>query len=161
MRPLHHDRIPPARNTPPPIPRQRLADEQQVLEDMLSDSVDPEDMETGDELMFCRAGIQNSVLRKLRRGQYSVGAELDLHGLTVSEAKQALTEFLHHARAHNLRCVRIIHGKGNGSLQRRPVLKGKVNHWLPQRAEVLAFCSARAVDGGTGAVYVLLKRSGD
>ena len=148
--------------TPPlPLPVKRIEDEQQVLQDMLSDPEEPELVETGDELFFARAGLQHNVLRKLRRGQYSIGAELDLHGMTVVEARQQLAAFLQAARQRNVRCVRIIHGKGNGSLQRRPILKGKVNHWLQQRDEVLAFASARPVDGGTGAVYVLLKRGTD
>jgi DNA-nicking Smr family endonuclease len=115
-------------------------------------------METGEELFYCRSGLQHNVLRKLRRGHYAVEAELDLHGLRVAEARQALGTFLQNALERGIKTVRIIHGKGNGSLNKQPVLKGKVNHWLRQRAEVLAFCSARPVDGGTGAIYVLLRR---
>ncbi len=156
--PLRHQQTQPHRPAPPPIPRQRQLDEKQVLEDMLSDSLDPADLETGEELLYCRPGLQHSVLRKLRRGHFSVGAELDLHGMRVAEARQALGTFLHQAQARDARVVRIVHGKGNGSLNKQPVLKGKVNHWLRQRIEVLAFCSARQVDGGTGAIYVLLRR---
>ncbi len=157
--PLRQQKQTPHRSTPPPIPLQRQRDEEQVLEDMLSDNLDPTELETGEELLYCRPGLQHSVLRKLRRGQYSVGAELDLHGMRVVEARQALGHFLQHSLAHDIRVVRIIHGKGNGSLHKQPVLKGKVNHWLRQRIEVLAFCSARPVDGGTGAIYVLLRRA--
>jgi len=157
--PLKHDRVPVLQRRPPPIPQQRLRDEEQVIDDMLSDCLDPVELETGDELLFCRSGLQHNVLRKLRRGHYSVGAELDLHGMRVAEARQALSAFLHHALDNNVKVVRIIHGKGNGSFNKQPVLKGKVNHWLQQRIEVLAFCSARPVDGGTGAIYVLLKRA--
>lgn len=158
--PLKHEKVllQPGKR-PPPKPIQRIRDEEQVIDDMLSDSLDPSDLETGEELMYCRPGLQHSVLRKLRRGQYSVGAELDLHGMRVAEARQALGTFLHHALADNIKVVRIIHGKGNGSLNKQPVLKGKVNHWLQQRIEVLAFCSTRPVDGGTGAIYVLLRRA--
>lgn len=156
--PLVQDRVPPHHSPPPPHPLQREADEQQVLEDMFSDNIDPADMETGEELLFARSGLQHSVLRKLRRGQFSVSAELDLHGLRVEEARQALSHFLLHCRQQHKQCVRIIHGKGNGSRKQQPVLKGKVNHWLRQRDEVLAFCSARPIDGGTGAIYLLLKR---
>jgi DNA-nicking Smr family endonuclease len=156
--PLHHKRVEPHFSPPPPRPLQREADEQQVLEDMFSDSMDPADLETGEELLFCRNGLQHSVMKKLRRGQFSIGAELDLHGLRVVEARQALSQFLQHSRLAKRQCVRIIHGKGNGSHRQQPILKGKVNHWLRQRDEVLAFCSARQVDGGTGAIYVLLKR---
>jgi len=158
VRPLESDRLPVTAPPPPAQPQKRQEDERRVLQDMLSDPEYPELLETGEELLFARAGLQHNVLRKLRRGQYAIGAELDLHGLTAAEAREQLAAFLVAARQRDVRCVRIIHGKGNGSLQRRPVLKGKVNHWLQQRDEVLAFCSARPVDGGTGAVYVLLKR---
>lgn len=154
---LHCDRIDPFSKHPAPNPRFSEADEEQVLIDMLSDYFEPADLDTGEELYYCREGVQKVVLRKLRRGQFHVGAVLDLHGMTVVRAKEALILFLHDARRDNLRCVRIIHGKGNGSHHRGPVLKQKINHWLRQRDEVLAFCSARLMDGGTGAIYVLLR----
>lgn len=143
---------------PAPVPQQRLADNQAVLQELLSGpngSPDPDD-ETGEELVYLRPGMQRRVLRRLRRGHYCIGAELDLHGMTVTTAYQALNDFLSHCRRHNHRCVRIIHGKGRRSSNRGPILKGKVDRWLRQRAQVLAFCSARPVDGGTGALYVLL-----
>jgi DNA-nicking Smr family endonuclease len=161
VRRLEHDRVEPPARRPPPIPQQRLRDEAAVVRDMLSDPLDPAELETGEELSFARPGLQHTVLRKLRRGQYSVEKELDLHGLTVEEARQALAAFLHHCTAGRLRCVRIIHGKGNSSFNKQPVLKGRVNHWLRHRSEILAFCSARPVDGGTGALYVLLRRRGE
>jgi len=114
--------------------------------------------ETGEELLHVRPGLQQTVIRKLRRGQYAIEAELDLHGATVTQAREAVDEFLGAARERGKRCVRIIHGKGHSSVGKMPVLKGKVNSWLRQKDEVLAFCSARPNDGGTGAVYVLLKR---
>jgi len=156
--PLNHDRVQHPRKRVPPVPKQSREDERRVIEDMLSDVIDPADVESGDELLFHRPGIQHGVLRKLRRGQYSIDAELDLHGMTSRDARQALAEFLRLCGFNSAKCVRIIHGKGRGSAQGRPVLKNKVNHWLQQRNDVLAFCSARAVDGGTGAIYVLLKR---
>lgn len=159
VRPLDSDRLPVTAPPPHPRPQKRQEDERQVLQDMLSDPEYPELLETGEELLFARGGLQHNVLRKLRRGHYAIGAELDLHGLTAAEARERLAAFLVACRNRDIRCVRVIHGKGNGSLQRRPVLKGKVNHWLQQRDEVLAFCSARPMDGGTGAVYVLLKRA--
>lgn len=155
--PLHCDWVPLQLPQPSSFPKQRFLDERQVMHDMLSEKFDPAEMETGDELLFLRDGIQRSILRKLRRGHYSIGAELDLHGLIVSQAREAVVDFLHYCRDRSLRCVRIVHGKGYGSWQKQPILKGKLNHWLRQRDEVLAFCPARAVDGGTGAVYVLLK----
>ncbi len=160
VRRLRHDRIEPRKPKPAPRPRQRLRDEQRVIRDMLSDPVDPAELETGEELLFSRPGLQHTLLRRLRRGQLAVQAQLDLHGRTVDEARTALAGFLYDACARGLRVVRVVHGKGRGSPGRRPVLKGRVNHWLRQRDEVLAFCSAPPGDGGTGAVYVLLRRRG-
>lgn len=155
---LRHDRVPPHPKAPPPVPTKTREDEAQVLHDMLSDDFDPLELETGEELLFARPGLQNSVLRKLRKGFYSVGAVLDLHGMRVHEARPALVAFLHDCRVRHVHSVKIIHGKGHGSHQKRPVLKGKVAKWLSQRDEVLAYCSARPNDGGTGAIYVLLRR---
>ncbi|WJW76606.1 Smr/MutS family protein [Thiohalobacter sp. IOR34] len=157
VRPLRSDRVQHPPRRPPPQPRFRQADERAVLRDMLSDAFDAAELETGEELLFARPGLQGRLLKRLRRGQLPIDAECDLHGLTVAEARQVLAEFLLHSRLNRQCCVRIIHGKGHGSVQRIPVLKRKVDHWLRQRDEVLAFCSARPVDGGTGAVYVLLK----
>ena len=158
--PLQNDKVVHARQKPSPHPRPTTLDEAQVLRDMLSDSPYTAEVEAGEELLFKRSNLQDGLLRKLRRGQFSVGAELDLHGMTVAEARDALTRFLAACRHSDIRCVRMIHGKGYGSRHKLPVLKGKLNHWLQQRNEVLAFCSARPIDGGTGAVYVLLKKSG-
>jgi len=157
-RKLQHDKVSHLTKAPRPIPAQRIADDQQVLDDMFSDESYSEEVETGEELFFAREGLQQKLLRKLRRGQLSVTAELDLHGYIVADARIALTEFLKDCQRHGDRCVRVVHGKGHGSRQKLPVLKNKVNAWLQQRDEILAFCSARPIDGGTGAVYVLLKR---
>lgn len=160
VQPLPQDRADPdGHPRPAPLPRFSRADERQVLADMLSDWIDPADWTSGEIIEFCRQGLQHSVLRKLRRGQFRVHGELDLHGMSVETARQALAAFLQRARRDSRTCVRIIHGKGNGSRHKGPVLKQKVDHWLRQREEVLAFCSARPVDGGSGAVYVLLRRS--
>ena len=141
---------------PRPFARFSRADRHSVLlESLSSDAGDPE-LAGGDELVYHRAGVQTSVLKKLRRGQYRVQAEIDLHGLTVAEAKQALREFLATSLDRHLRCVRIIHGKGLRSGHRGPVLKGVVGSVLRRVNPVVAYVSARQVDGGTGAVYVLL-----
>ncbi|MFZ4791685.1 MAG: Smr/MutS family protein [Candidatus Competibacteraceae bacterium] len=158
VKPLRSDRVASIPPHPAPIPRFTLADEQHVLSDGLSDHFEPADPDTGDELYYRREGVQQAVLRKLRRGHFQIGPVLDLHGMTVAVARVALAAFLHAARRDGLSGVRIIHGKGNGSRHRGPVLKQKLNHWLRQRDEVLAFCSARPMDGGTGAIYVLLRR---
>ncbi len=142
---------------PRPVPKQSHSDEQKVMEELLVSPTEHEDMQPGDSLSYVQAGIQKQVFRKLKRGQYSIGAELDLHGLTRLEAQQQLSQFINECRDRGIRCVRIIHGKGYGSNNQGPVIKPLVNQWLQRRAEILAFCSARPADGGTGAVYVLLK----
>jgi DNA-nicking Smr family endonuclease len=158
IRRLSHDKIGPAHRKLKPYPRQRHLDNREVLLESLSPPSAWNDVETGDELLFSRNGVQNSVMRKLRRGQYRVEAELDLHRLTAVQAHEALLDFILQCKRRHLRCVRIIHGKGLGSKDQRPVLKGRVNQWLQQWDDVLAFCSARPCDGGNGATYVLLRR---
>lgn len=132
------------------------ADRLAVLEESLSGELMDPALASGDELVFQRAGVQPAVLRKLRRGDYRVQGEIDLHGLTVAEAKQELREFLAQALKRQWRCIRIVHGKGLRSGHRGPVLKGMVGAMLRKVGPVLAYVSARQVDGGTGAVYVLL-----
>lgn len=153
-----HDRIELKTARPLPIPIQTRADECRVLVDMLSDEYMPLDLETGEEISFIRPGLQHRLARKLRRGEYKINAELDLHGLNVEASRQALATFLVNCQAENRRCVRIIHGKGLSSRSKGPVLKQMVNRWLRQRKEVLAFCSTIPKHGGTGAVYVLLRK---
>ncbi len=116
------------------------------------------DAVTGDGVLsFQRAGVRTGVVRRLRRGLYPVEEELDLHGLSQSAARDQLAQFLAHSREGGVRCVRIIHGKGYRSGARGPVLKSAVNQWLRRHMDVMAFVSARAIDGGAGAVYVLLR----
>jgi DNA-nicking Smr family endonuclease len=144
-----------AKRKPPARARFTAADRAAVLVESLQ-GIDGEIGDTGDEISFRRAGVQDGVMRKLKRGEYRVEEICDLHGLRVDEAKAQLREFLAQALANNLRCVRIIHGKGKGSGPRGPVLKTAVNMILRKTAPVLAFTSARRVDGGTGAINVLL-----
>lgn len=158
VRQVRHDRVEPRLPRPPARAKFRERDEGAVLRDSLSDAFDPDDYLTGDELWFAREGLQQRILKRLRRGQFALEAECDLHGLNVVEARRALAAFLHDCLVQGRRCVRVIHGKGHGSQQRIPVLKGKVGGWLRQRDEVLAYSSARPVDGGSGALYVLLKK---
>lgn len=154
------DRADLKRPRPKPVARQRRADEHQVLIDALADPWDWEAaLSTGEELFFARPGVPIAAVRKLRRGGWVIQGELDLHGHTGDEARVALAAFLNRCLIEDRRCVRIIHGKGLGSKNRLPVLKHKVRHWLMQRNDVLAFCQARTVDGGAGAVVVLLKSS--
>ena len=148
------------RPRPKPVAVQRKLDEQAVLVDSLSDAPAWEaGLESGDELLYLRNGLSSQHLRKLRRGHWVVQDHLDLHGLTVPEARQLLAEFLAHCVRDGLRCVRIVHGKGLRSPNREPVLKKKVAGWLMQRDEVLAYCQAPATSGGGGAVLVLLRGS--
>jgi DNA-nicking Smr family endonuclease len=143
---------------PPATPRQRELDEQAALQASLSDEIDIERLLDVDEsLSFRRPGIGSDVLVKLRRGHWVVQSQLDLHGLRVDQAREALTAFLARAVKREQRCLRVIHGKGLGSVGKEPVLKGKVLKWLVQRDEVIAFCQARPTDGGSGVLIVLLK----
>ncbi|HUN94374.1 MAG TPA: Smr/MutS family protein [Burkholderiaceae bacterium] len=143
---------------PPPHPRQRQRDDRAVLQESVSDEIDIESLlETDDALSYRRAGIGPDVLRRLRRGEWIIQDQLDLHGHRVDEARIALAEFLREAVRRGVRCVRVIHGKGLGSKGREPVLKNKVRGWLVQREAVIAFCQARAPDGGAGALIVLLR----
>jgi DNA-nicking Smr family endonuclease len=111
----------------------------------------------GGVLSFHRAGVRTQVVRRLRRGLIPIEDELDLHGLSQAAARDHLAEFLANSRYAGKRCVRIIHGKGYRSGARGPVLKMAVDLWLRRHLDVMAFTSARAIDGGTGAVYVLLR----
>lgn len=146
----------PAAPKPPAQARFTRLDEREVLRESLLPPADEALLSTGDELIFRRPHVPEAVLLKLRRGFYAVDAEIDLHGLTGAQAKAALRLFIADATQRGLKCVRIVHGKGNRSGPRGPVLKNIVNRWLQHADAVLAFGSARAVDGGSGAVYVLL-----
>ncbi|GAA5234870.1 DNA mismatch repair protein MutS [Verticiella sediminum] len=145
---------------PPALPLQRWADDDAVLRESVSDEYGAEWLLESDEtLSHRRAGLGPDVVRRLRRGHWTVSAQIDLHGLRVDEARDALGEFLRACVRREQRCVRIIHGKGLGSVNRTPVLKEKVRRWLTQKDEVLAFVEARPNDGGAGVVLALLKAS--
>jgi len=161
VRPVRQDTVVSHRHRPRPVPARTLADEQEVLAALATGELDPEDVETGEEIHFRRPGLQTRQYQKLRRGHFTIEAELDLHGMTIADAREALSRFLLDVRRRRRSCVRIIHGKGRGSKDGKPVLKLKLQGWLRQRDEVLAYCSARPRDGGTGAVYVLVRRQGN
>ncbi|WP_321913913.1 MULTISPECIES: Smr/MutS family protein [unclassified Paraburkholderia] len=151
-------RAQPRREAPVPLPLQTRLDEQAVLHEAISDEFDPEALlDTDDSLYYHRPGVTEEVVKKLRRGTWIVQAQLDLHGMRREEAREALQNFIREAGKRGLRCVRVIHGKGLGSVGKEPVLKGKVRAWLVQKEEVIAFCQARPHDGGAGAVLVLLQ----
>jgi len=146
------------RPRPEPEPRSRERDEQAVLLQALSDDFDVDSLlETDEELSFRRPALPPQVLTKLRRGTWSIQAELDLHGLRSDEARTALSTFLQTCQVRGKRCVRVVHGKGHGSPGKEGVLRVKVRRWLVQRDEVLAFVQATPVQGGAGALVVLLQ----
>ncbi|SCX07528.1 DNA-nicking endonuclease, Smr domain [Nitrosomonas eutropha] len=113
----------------------------------------------GDEWSFARPGLQRYTLRKLRRGYWSIQDELDLHGLNRDEAYRVLITFLEAVILQGYRCVRVIHGRGLSSKNRRPVLKILTGNWLMRHDDVLAFCQALPEHGGSGAVLVLLRNA--
>ena len=157
-RPLNID-VPFTEKTyPKPIAKQFIRDEKQALKDSLSDDFYPaHELESGEELLYLRQGQSPSILGKLRRGFWVVQAQIDLHGLISDEAREYVAEFLGSCKKRNIRCVRIVHGKGLGSRTREPVLKHKLRNWLMQKDEVIAYAQAKPEDGGSGAVIVLLK----
>ncbi len=145
---------------PTPVPKQQQLDDQAVLREAISDEFDVTTLlEVDDTLSFRRPGIGTDVTRKLRKGEWSIQREIDLHGLRREEAREALGAFIRDASKQGLRCLRVVHGKGLGSPGKTPVLKGKVQGWLVQKQEVLAFVQARPADGGAGALVVVLQPS--
>lgn len=142
---------------PAPDPVQHLADEQAVLRSSLSDDFDVSSLlETDATLSYTKPGVGPDVTRKLRRGDWSVQRQIDLHGLRRDDAREALAQFIREAHKQGIRCVRVVHGKGLGSPAKTPVLKGRVHSWLVQKSQVLAYVQARPADGGAGALLVLL-----
>ena len=152
------DRAPLKKTRPKPRARFSKADDQAVLRESLEDDIDALEHGHGGALRFCRQHVGRRTMRKLTRGGFSVQAEIDLHGMTLAEAKPRLRDFIEYSAAEGRLCVRVVHGKGLGSGERGPVLKSAVNAWLRRWDNVLAFVSTRQVHGGTGAVYVLLQR---
>jgi len=132
------------------------AGSQDLLHESHAMAADPAVLKTDDELAFRRTYVRDEVMRKLKRGQFPVEAEIDLHGLRQHAAQEALRQFLNDCLHRGLHCVRVIHGKGLRSGPGGPVLKLIVHHWLRKVENVAAFAAARPADGGSGAVYVLL-----
>jgi DNA-nicking Smr family endonuclease len=159
--PLRTPADPPPGTTPPRPRARRRAPivEPELLGDVVAaaDAPGAAAPSAADPLSYRRPGVRDQTLRHLRRGRYPVEDELDLHGLSQAAARDHVAEFIASSSHAGLRCVRIVHGKGYRSGARGPVLKIAVNTWLRRHADVLAFTSARVIDGGTGAVYVLLR----
>ena len=142
---------------PEPRPLQQDLDDQAALLESMSDEFDVSTLlDVDDQLSFRRPGIGTDITRKLRKGEWSLQGQLDLHGLRSDEAREALGQFVRDAKRMGWRCVRVVHGKGLGSPGKEPVLKSKVQRWLVQKNEVLAFVQAKPSDGGAGALVVLL-----
>ncbi len=157
-RPIKINRVTHLIKKPKPIPRQFQRDERQALVDSLSDHYIPSyELETGEELLYIRDGQSPVILSKLRRGHWVIQQHIDLHGLISDEARAYVSTFISDCKKRGIRCVRIVHGKGLGSRNKEPVLKNKLRGWLMQKDEVIAYAQARQVDGGSGAVIVLLK----
>ena len=156
VRPLRGSPAAPVQSHPRSLARLTRGGSRDLLHESHATAAAPAVLSADDELTFSRTYVRAEVMRKLKRGRIAVEAEIDLHGLGRFAAHAALREFLNDCVARRLRCVRVIHGKGLRSGPGGPVLKHVVNHWLRKIENVAAFASARPVDGGTGAVYVLL-----
>lgn len=150
-------------NTAKPKPRVKSSreDDRSVMDSLLSELSESDLLETGEHLGYTAPGVQHGVLRKLKAGKYAVQAEIDLHGMNLAVAKTELGDFLAECQHRRLLCVRVIHGKGRKTADKAPRMKPAVNQWLQSNKKILAFCSARSNDGGTGAVYALMKRISD
>ncbi len=158
VKPLKQDKVAPYRKPIAPIPRQRLLDDQRVMEELLEENDETVSYESGDELKFLRTGYSTRLLKKLRRGDYAIQDELDLHGLVTGEAKQQTHGFINECAADGIRAVRIVHGKGRNSPGRVPVIKNMLMGWLSKNQYVIGVVSTPANDGGSGAIYVLLDK---
>ncbi len=158
-KPLHRDTVPPP--TRPARPKARFTREEHraIARESLKFDIQTGESMVGNSLRYQHPSVSRHAMRRLARGGYSVQAAIDLHGMTSAEAQSALQDFFAEALHRRLTCVRIVHGKGHGSGQHGPVLKRAIDQWLRHLEPVLAFVSARPSDGGTGAVYVLLRRN--
>jgi len=145
------------RQPPAPEPKQFLLDEARVSEELMHSVIDPADVEVGEELSYLKPGLSPRLLRRLKRGHFSIADEIDLHQMTIEVARAAIKSFLNECQRAGKLCVRIIHGKGLRSRAQGPVLKRLTDGLLRQRGDVLAFASAPPAEGGTGAVIVLLR----
>jgi DNA-nicking Smr family endonuclease len=143
---------------PLPIPKQHLLDEAAALREALSDEVDVSTLlDTDEHLSFRRPGVGIDVAQRLRKGEWTIQRQVDLHGLRSDDAREALGSFIRESHKQGIRCVRVVHGKGLGSPGKTPILKDKVHRWLVQKSEVVAFVQAPRAQGGAGALVVLLQ----
>lgn len=156
VKPLKHSKIVTPSFVPTPNKKNTSRDEPDTTDFQFSDYEKLPGVKSDEKIYYACSGLQDKTLRKFRQGQYTIEAILDLHGKTVAEARELLIQFLTQCQLNGVRYVLMIHGKGRSL--KEPILKNKLNHWLRQTEQVLAFCSALAKDGGQGALYVLLKR---
>ena len=157
VRKIHHDKTSPSGKPPSSRPRRQGPAYEALLTDSFSDGLDSGEVTSDEALFFARPGLQQRQLQRLKRGQLTIGAELDMHGMTATMARSAVVNCIALCREQHIRCGRLIHGKGYGSGDSAPVLKNRINSWLRQHHDVLAFSSAQIRDGGSGALYVLLR----
>lgn len=154
------NRVAPIKPLIAPISQKKICqDEQALIKDNLSEYIAKE-IEAGDTWSYARAGVSHQTLRRLYRNYWRIEGDLDLHGLSSEEARKKLSSFLNVCSQKGYRCVRVIHGRGLSSKNRKPVLKIRTGNWLIQHANVLAFCQARPEYGGGGAIVILLKVGG-
>jgi DNA-nicking Smr family endonuclease len=158
VRPLDAAPESPAKPKPPPEPRMQALDEAEALAQSRGVGWHEATIDAAEALAFRRDEVPPKVLKALARGDFSIGAEVDLHLQRAAGAERLLREFLARARAEGIACVRVIHGKGLRAADGGSVLKALVDRMLRQRGDVLAFASAPEAMGGTGAVLVLLAR---
>lgn len=156
VKPLKQDKVVPYRKPIEPLARQRMLDEDRAMQELMDASDEAVNYESGDELKFIRAGFPPRLIKRLRRGDFTIQDKLDLHGLIVDQAKQYTHGFINECFNDGVRAVRIVHGKGRNSADRVPVIKSMLLGWLKKNPHVVAAVSAPVNDGGTGAVYVLL-----
>ena len=142
---------------PKPIPRKLIEDENKALLDSLSDEYSSREIDSDENASYLRRGHSPDIVKKLKKGYWTIQGTIDLHGLVSEEAKEYVVNFIQECKKKKVRCIRIIHGKGYGSINKEPVLKKKVRNWLCQKDEVIAFAEAPKHDGGSGVVIVLLK----
>lgn len=158
VRRLDHDIAVAQRPQPPPEPHQSLRDEAQVPSELMRSAIDPAAIEVGEEISYLKDGVSPRLLRRLKRGHFSIADEIDLHQMNAEVARSAIKMFLDESQRDARLCVKIIHGKGLRSRAQGPVLKRLVDSLLRRRADVLAYASAPPAEGGTGAVIVLLRQ---
>ncbi|MCU7835544.1 MAG: Smr/MutS family protein [gamma proteobacterium symbiont of Taylorina sp.] len=158
VRPMKNDRIDlyaNPENTRPFKDNNNYADDN--AQSSISDQLEITGVGGEEFIFFARSGLQLKTQKQLRQGKIPVDDHLDLHGLTISEARETLLEFIDFAQKQQIRCIRLVHGKGYRADTNKPILKNMVNSWLRQHSAILGFSSTQAKDGGTGALYILLK----